>query len=67
MKTHEVWRDGEEKFEGPCIGIDLGTTNSCVGVWKTGVNRVKIMKNDVGEKSTPSVVAFSGESTALQQ
>nr|GEY19807.1 putative heat shock protein 70 family [Tanacetum cinerariifolium] len=49
----------------PVIGIDLGTTYSCVAVSKHNINLVEIIPNDQGNRTTPSAVAFVGDSERL--
>jgi molecular chaperone DnaK (HSP70) len=54
---------GREKFMGKIIGIDLGTTNSCVSVLDGG--EPKVIPNAEGGNTTPSIAAFANSGEKL--
>jgi molecular chaperone DnaK len=54
----------KEKYMGRIIGVDLGTTNSCVAIME-GNNEAKVVENSEGTRTTPSIVAFSDKGERL--
>jgi len=55
---------GGGEGNGPCIGIDLGTTYSCVAVWRHGRVEICPNPNELGNCITPSYVAFQPDKSS---
>jgi molecular chaperone DnaK len=53
------------KIMGRIIGIDLGTTNSCISILENG--KPKVIENAEGDRTTPSVIAYTGEEILVGQ
>jgi len=53
--------------DGPIIGIDLGTTYSCVSVFDPETKKVRVLPNSVGDLTTPSWVAFTSSGRVVGQ
>lgn len=60
-----IAKDAKTTSASWAVGIDLGTTYSCVGLWREELDGVEILANDMGSKTTPSYVAFSKEGERL--
>src|SRR5690606_21345022 len=56
-------RSSKEPAMGKIIGIDLGTTNSCVAVMEGG--KARVIENSEGDRTTPSVVAWTKDGEVL--
>jgi heat shock protein 1/8 len=59
MLDNEVKINDQDLDEDIIIGIDLGTTNSCVGIWRK--NNLEIIPDKYGNRTIPSVVAFTNK------
>ena len=53
--------------QSPIIGIDLGTTYSCVAAYDTSVQKVVVLSNSIGERTTPSWVSFTSTGRVVGQ
>eukprot|EP00477_Mikrocytos_mackini_P000100 GAHX01000104.1.p1 GENE.GAHX01000104.1~~GAHX01000104.1.p1 ORF type:complete len:710 (+),score=210.82 GAHX01000104.1:42-2132(+) len=53
----------EKKIEGPVIGIDLGTTFCCVGIYRHGA--CEIINNTQGNRTTPSIITWKSKNEVL--
>mmetsp|Transcript_26593 Transcript_26593/g.44449 ORF Transcript_26593/g.44449 Transcript_26593/m.44449 type:complete len:511 (-) Transcript_26593:352-1884(-) len=63
--SRSIWNNivcpetGASDQAGPVLGLDFGSSNSCVSIWRPDKNRVKVIRNTTGAKTTPSLLQFT--------
>jgi len=60
LREEEIQGEKEEEEEIIIVGIDLGTTNSCIGIWRN--NNLEIIPDKLGNHTIPSIVSFTNKS-----
>jgi len=66
LKRTEFNVEASEEFKGESIiGIDLGTTYTCVGLWRKTTSTVEVLNNDMGKNITPSWVSYGDSGTEI--
>ena len=63
LKIANIISNCKRNFSNKAIGIDLGTTNSCVAIMEG--SKPKILENSEGKRTTPSTVSFSEDGERL--
>lgn len=63
MSDEDVWAaPAEREGDAPIVGLDFGSSNSCLSIWDTAQSRPVTVRNTDGAKITPSNVTFTGPS-----
>lgn len=63
--AHRIYQSTARYASNKIVGIDLGTTNSCVAVVEVDGQEPKILENAEGSRTTPSIVSFTDDGTKL--
>lgn len=63
--AHRIYQSTARYASNKIVGVDLGTTNSCVAVVEVDGQEPKILENAEGSRTTPSIVSFTDDGTKL--